>query len=84
LKFQDEIGSTELRSIFRAANQTNIMPPDVKKFVIKRLDEAGSLEYTKGVLDGLYGELKQELSAVEERAGGKNWILRLMLHRLKV
>ena len=60
------------------------MLPDLKKFVIKKLEEAGSLEYTKGMLDGLHEELEQELSAVEERAGGKNWILRLMLHRLKV
>jgi hypothetical protein len=60
------------------------MSPDLKKLVIKRLEEAGSLEYTKGVLEGLYEELKQELSAVEERAGEKNWILRLMLHHLKV
>ena len=60
------------------------MSLDLKKLVIKRLEEAGSLEHTKGVLDGLYEELKQELIAVEERAGAKNWILRLMLHRLKV
>jgi ophiobolin F synthase len=52
--------------------------------VIKRLREAGSLEYTKGVLDGVYRELKQELSAVEKRTGGKNWILRLMIHRLEM
>ena len=84
MKSQDERGSTELRSIFRATNQTNSMQPDMKRFVIQRLEEAGSLEYTKGVLDGLYEELKQELSAVEERAAGKNWILRLMFHRLKL
>jgi hypothetical protein len=48
------------------------------------LEEAGSLEYTKGVLDGLREELKHELNAVEERTSAKNWIIRLMLHRLKV
>jgi geranylgeranyl pyrophosphate synthase len=84
LKFQDERGITELLSIFQSRRQTNGMSPDLKKLVIKRLEEAGSLEYTKGVLEGLYEELKQELSAVEERTGEKNWILRLMLHRLKV
>jgi ophiobolin F synthase len=60
------------------------MSPEMKKLVLMRLEEAGSLEYTKGVLDRLHEELKQELSAVEERAGGENWILRLMLHHLKV
>jgi geranylgeranyl pyrophosphate synthase len=84
LKFQDERGLTELLSIFQSRKQTNSMSPDLKKLVIKRLEEAGSLDYTKGMLDGLHEELKQELSEVEEKAGGKNWILRLMLYRLKV
>ena len=84
LKFQDERGRTELLSIFRTRKETNSMSPDAKKFVIKRLEEAGSLEYTKGMLDGLHEELKQELGAAEEKAGAKNWILRLMLYRLKV
>jgi ophiobolin F synthase len=84
LKFQEERGSTELLSIFQSRKQTNSMSSDMKSLVLKRMEEAGSLEYTKGILDKLYKELKQELSAVEERAGGKNWILRLILHRLKV
>lgn len=84
MKFQDERGSTELRSILGARKHTNSMPPDVKKFVIKRLEEAGSLKYTKEMLDELYKELKQELGIVEESTKTKNWILRLILYRLKI
>ncbi|KIN03517.1 hypothetical protein OIDMADRAFT_177678 [Oidiodendron maius Zn] len=84
LEFQDDRGITELRSIFQSGKQTNGLSSDLKRLVIKRLEETGSLEYTKGMLDGLHEELKQEIDAVEKRMGSKNWILRLMMLRLKV
>jgi len=60
------------------------MTKGMKQFLLKRLQEEGSLEYTKGMLDGLHVELKDELTRVEEKTGEKNWILRLLLHRLKI
>lgn len=84
LEFQDHRDITELRSIFQSGKQTNGLSPDLKRLVIKRLEETGSLEYTKGMLDELHEELKQEIDAVEKRMGSKNWILRLMMLRLKV
>jgi dolasta-1(15),8-diene / delta-araneosene synthase len=84
LEFQDDRGITELRSIFQSGKQTNGLSSDLKRLVIKRLEETGSLEYTKGMLDGLHEELKQEIDAVEKRMGSKNWILRLMMLRLRV
>lgn len=84
LQLQEEKGSTELLSIFQSGKMNSGMSIDMKKLVLKRLAETGSLEYTKDMLGELHDELTQELSAAEERMGGKNWIFRLILHRLKM
>ena len=40
--------------------------------VLKILDDAGSVTFTKGVLDELYEKMNQELTKVEERLGRQN------------
>ena len=60
------------------------MSLNMKRLVVKRLEEAGSLQYTRKTLENLHGELKERLAEAEEKASVKNYILRLMLHRLKL
>lgn len=59
------------------------MSLEMKKFIVDKLTEAGSLEYTKSVLLQLREDLRREFHASELQAGTKNWILRLMLYRMK-
>jgi ophiobolin F synthase len=84
LTIQRENGNTELFGILQARNETRSMSAENKALFMTRMRELGSLEYTKSVLDKLYKELMDELRMIEEKMGVKNWILRLMLHHLKV
>jgi ophiobolin F synthase len=84
LTIQRENGNTELFGILQTRNETRTMSADNKSLFMMRLRELGSLEYTKSVLDKLHKELMDELRVVEEKMGIKNWILRLMLHHLRV
>lgn len=49
-----------------------------------KLKAVDSLEYTKAVLVDLHKELDDELIKLEEKAGWKNWILRLMFFLLEL
>lgn len=84
LSTQEKSGSTELLNILQSRSRTNSMSPAMKMLTMKVIEEAGSLKYTKGVLDDTYEDLKNERDLVEARAGSKNWILRLLLSQLKI
>jgi geranylgeranyl pyrophosphate synthase len=84
LEQQEKNGSTELLSILQARKHTIVMSPEMKKLAVKQIEKAGSLSFTKSMLDNTYEEMQKELCVVEERAGSKNWILRLLQNRLKV
>lgn len=77
-------GKFELLGMLQSRKLNGKMPLGMKKLFIARLKEAGSLEYTKSVLEKLHQELEIELERIEGLTGVKNWILRLMLLRLRV
>jgi geranylgeranyl pyrophosphate synthase len=79
-----EQGKSVLLAMLQSPKQNGGMSVGMKKMFVARLKEAGSLEYTKRILEELHGEIVVELSRIEEMAGTKNWILRLMFHRLKL
>lgn len=81
---QKEQGSTELLSMLQSCHATGHMGIETKKQFLGRLKELGSLEHTKEVIDGLYNEILNTLCELEGRIGVKNWILRLLLFRLKL
>ncbi|APA12276.1 hypothetical protein sscle_09g070460 [Sclerotinia sclerotiorum 1980 UF-70] len=83
IRRQSEKGSTELLSILQSRAKTGGISAEMKKLVLSRLEEAGSLEFTKTTLRKLHSGLKKNLNGLEENAG-VNWILRLLLHRLKL
>jgi hypothetical protein len=84
LEQQEKNGSTELPSILQTRKHTIVMSPEMKKLAVKQIEKAGSLSFTKSMLDNTYEEMQKELCVEEERAGSKNWILRLLQNRLKV
>lgn len=61
------------------------MSPEMKKLAITEMENMGSFTYAKTLLNDLHLDVEHELGTLEERAGlGENWILRLMLYRLKI
>jgi len=72
----------QLLSILQSRQENNGMSKDVKKLFVQKLEEAGSLEYTRNIAQDLSAEAKQKLSVYEEVTGVKNWIFRLILCHL--
>jgi hypothetical protein len=86
LAHQEKQGTTRLLSTLQMHKQSKsqTMSTDMKKLIIDDINKAGSLEFAKGVLGGLYEDVLNELEVVEKRAGIENWILKLLLYRLKI
>jgi len=84
LKYQKENGSTELQSILQARKENNGMTASMKRLFFRRLREIGSLEYTQTIIQELQGRIMEELEMIEDKVGEKNWILRLLLHQIKI
>jgi len=84
LEQQEKNGSTELLSILQSRKYTSVLSPEMKRLAVTQIEKAGSLKFTKTTLTNTYEEMQKELCMAEERAGSKNWILRLLQNRLKV
>lgn len=51
---------------------------------MRRLHQAGSMQYTEKVLGELMGCIMDEIRSVERETMCENWVLRLLVHRLRV
>jgi len=60
------------------------MSPQELDIVLRRMNEAGSLEFTKDFIQDMYVELEKELCQVEEKMGKENPILRKILENLRI
>ncbi|KAJ5745660.1 hypothetical protein N7520_010842 [Penicillium odoratum] len=74
----------EIQSLMQRRRQSDTLPLDLKRLVLKRLTESGSLDYTPDVLRELQNIIADELDLVEFKTGLKNWVLRRLLYQLKV
>lgn len=81
---QNKQGSAQLQSILQARKLNNAMSPDMKKLCLDILEREGSLEYVKGVLEMQIAELFELLAEIEDGTGRKNWIMQLILFKLKL
>ena len=52
--------------------------------MLEEMRKAKSLEYTRGVIKALEEKVEEEIGRMEDATGEKNWIMRLLLDRLKV
>ena len=75
---------TQLISILQGRKLNNGMSLEMKRLVLKKLEEVGSFEYTRQVLRSLYRELQGMISDLEAKSGVKNWVLRLLLQKLDI
>lgn len=56
----------------------------LKKLVLQRLHESGSMAHTRELLKWLEHRLEERIGELERMTGKENWVLRLCLSNLKV
>ncbi|KAF7931846.1 uncharacterized protein EAE98_004582 [Botrytis deweyae] len=81
-----ENGDAKLLNILRSRKwNERKMSSEMKKLAITEMENMGSFTYAKTLLNDLHAQIEHELGILETKTGsGENWILRLMLYRLKV
>ncbi|PHH76098.1 hypothetical protein CDD80_1828 [Ophiocordyceps camponoti-rufipedis] len=71
-----------MESILQQRWQEGSMSADLKELVLEKMEEAGSLAYTKRILDSFSDRARTLLAGLEEQAGSNNYILRYLIERL--
>jgi uncharacterized small protein (DUF1192 family) len=77
-------GDAEIESVLEQRKRIGQLTYDLKRLVLDRLRLKGSLDYTLSILRELQERLGRELERLEAATQQKNWVLRLLLFRLKV
>ncbi|KAK2760326.1 hypothetical protein FQN54_002394 [Arachnomyces sp. PD_36] len=73
-----------LREILQERRMKGEMPVESKKKVVDMMRRMGSLDYVRGVIGELEEAIEGEIRAVEEVVGGENYVMRLLLERLRI
>lgn len=55
----------------------------MKQLVLDEMKECGALDKTEEAIKGLQTEIDGQVGKVEELFGQENWVLRLLLHKLR-
>ncbi|KAF4231839.1 hypothetical protein CNMCM6457_005138 [Aspergillus fumigatiaffinis] len=74
----------QLRGILQQSRICGGLDISLKECALHHIREAGSMEYTEKTLSALMYRIDDSLQSLERQNGSPNWILRLLLHRLKV
>ncbi|KAE8391647.1 isoprenoid synthase domain-containing protein [Aspergillus alliaceus] len=77
-------GDAEIESILEQRKRHGQLSYELKRLVLDRLRLKGSLDYTLSVLRELQESLRKELARAEAATQQKNWVLQLLLFRLKM
>ncbi|KAM3073523.1 hypothetical protein ACMFMF_006729 [Clarireedia jacksonii] len=83
LNQQERSGSTELIDIMRSRTSPNGLSLKKKARVVELIKQAGSLNYTKSVLDKAHEDLMHEVDVIDKAAGIKNKDMRQYLDYLR-
>lgn len=60
------------------------MSREAKELFLQHLTELGSMEYTSKLLEDLRRQIDEEMARLESMTGRENWILRLLMYKLKI
>lgn len=71
-------------SILQERRCKGSMAYETKQLVLEMMKECGSLEYTRGVLKKLECLVEVEIERLEQLTGSKNYVLRLLVERLRI
>jgi geranylgeranyl pyrophosphate synthase len=74
----------QLQAIFQQRNHGKVLSKWMKEIVLEHLEQSGSLEYTKKTLQRLHSQIDEEISQLERFSGISNWVMRLLVRKLKV
>lgn len=73
-----------LRELLCQQQTPGILSHEHKSLILRRLEQAGSLQYTKDVLKQIQGKIDVQLTRLEHVTELDNWILRALLQKLEV
>ena len=65
-------------------HQNGGMPLETKNLVVKMMQDSGSLVYVKKVLKELEEAIQVEITTIERSAGEENFVLRLLIEKLRI
>ena len=71
-----------IEHILQQRSRDGSMPPEMKTLVLEKMNEAGSLEFTRETLCAVETKAKEALTLLEEQAKTPNYILQYLLIRL--
>jgi hypothetical protein len=57
---------------------------EAKKLILEEFEKTESLEYTRGILQGLFEQTKVDIKGIEAHYGKENFVLRLLLEKVRV
>ena len=76
--------SLQLEALLHSRRENGCLSREAKELVLEHLSEVGSMEYTRRLLEDLRRQIGDEMARLERIMGGENWILRLLMSKLKV
>ncbi|MCJ1461492.1 hypothetical protein MMC07_000089 [Pseudocyphellaria aurata] len=76
--------NSQLRSILQERRAAGKLSFELKQVVLEHLHQSKSLEYTKSALHSLQSAIDDEIKRVEKRSGVENFVLKMMLKRLRI
>jgi geranylgeranyl pyrophosphate synthase len=76
--------NVQLRGILQQSRSSGGLDNPLKETVLQQLRDAGSLEYTEKKMQVLMERITHEIVDIERASGMSNWMVRLLIHRLKV
>ncbi|KAL8792027.1 MAG: hypothetical protein Q9195_005368 [Heterodermia aff. obscurata] len=81
---QNSNNKIQLLSILQERRAAGGLSFELKKVVLEHMSQTKSLEYTKACLNTLHDEINWELQVVEKEFSAENYILKLLLEKLRV
>lgn len=73
-----------LLSILQQRKCGNELSPEIRKLAVDDIKATGGLAYAKQTAIDLQEAVNETLGMYEDKAGGKNWLLRLAQKRLEI
>lgn len=70
--------------MLQARKETQGMSPIMKYHILDMLEKAGSLDYTKKLLEALHGDILDKLTTIEKHTEIENVLMRELLDKIRV